>query len=322
MRPNEICRIRGWAVVGLFALMALGPQLGAAATLPDDCKAQTAADWTACGSVAFDQGRYDDAMAAYTEALRLDPRYWPALNDRGSLAMRVGDSEAALRDFGQALAIAPDHCAEICFNRATALYLAQRFPEAIADYTAVLKLAPDDDQALLRRAICYRIIGNNEAALQDFADLARLKPDNVGAYSNRAAIYAAMGNDKAAGQEDEKALAVDPTYADAYYDRASIAYRHKRFRDAVDDYTTAIQFYAEAANGPSKRVSGWYSLGDYAQPLQPGASLRGIDLYLADAYYWRSRSWRNLGDTVKADSDLADATRIDPSVVARAGELP
>jgi tetratricopeptide (TPR) repeat protein len=317
----KVGRLGRWAAMGIFASIVFGSQAGMATSLPG-CMARTAAEWTACGDDAVNDGRYDDAMAAYAQALTLDPRSWEALNNRGTLATGLGDNEAAIKDFDQALAIAPDHCSAICFNRATAYYQAQEFPEAIADYSAVLKQAPGDDQALFRRGVCYRIIGDNEAALRDFADVIRLRPDNVGAYSNRASIYAGMGHDDAARQEDERALAIDSTYADAYYDRAGIAYRRKDFQNAVADYAEAILFYAEAAEGPSERVSHWFWLGDYAQPLKPGGSERRIDLYLADAYYWRSLAYRALGDSTKADGDLADARRIDPNVATRAGDLP
>ncbi|MGH6880065.1 tetratricopeptide repeat protein [Hypericibacter sp.] len=310
------------AILGFIVALALGLQPAAAASRLDDCKAQTATDWTVCGNAAFDEGRYDDAMAAYNQALRLDPRAWDTLFNRGTLAMGLGDNAAAIRDFDQALAIASDHCPEICFNRATAHYRMLRFPEAIADYSAVLTLLPENDQALFQRGICYSLVGNNDAALRDFAEVTRLKPGYVAAYSQRATLYTRMGNDDAALREDEKALAVEPTYADAYYDRAGIAWRRGNFQDAIRDYTTAIGFYAEAANGPSERVSRWYGQGAHAQPMRLGVSVRLIDLYLADAYYWRSRAWRSLGDTAKADIDLADALRVDPNVGARIGDEP
>ena len=53
------------------------------------------------------EGRADEAMAAYLDALRLDPRYAPAHHNLALLALASGDPDTAHRHFLHAISMAP-----------------------------------------------------------------------------------------------------------------------------------------------------------------------------------------------------------------------
>lgn len=52
-------------------------------------------------------GQTERAIALLTEAIRLNPRLWQALQYRGELYHQLGSIDAAIRDFDQAIALAP-----------------------------------------------------------------------------------------------------------------------------------------------------------------------------------------------------------------------
>jgi tetratricopeptide (TPR) repeat protein len=53
-------------------------------------------------------GQSGEGIALLTEAIRLSPRLWQALQYRGELYLQRGSVDAALRDFNEAIGLAPN----------------------------------------------------------------------------------------------------------------------------------------------------------------------------------------------------------------------
>jgi tetratricopeptide (TPR) repeat protein len=65
----------------------------------------------------------------------------------------------------------------------------KKFDDAIASYTAALKLEPQSVQALLNRGNAYCRRGFYDKAIEDYTEVIRLDPRNGKAYNNRAVAY-------------------------------------------------------------------------------------------------------------------------------------
>lgn len=95
------------------------------------------------GKAFFDNGDYDKAIADFTEAIRLDPKYAVAYNNRGSAYSSMGE-----------------------------------FDKAIADYTEAIRLKPNDDIAYSLRASTYIKKGDRGKAKLDLEQAKRLGNGN------------------------------------------------------------------------------------------------------------------------------------------------
>jgi Flp pilus assembly protein TadD len=76
---------------------------------------RTAGSWSNEGLILRDEGRADDAIAAFAQALKVDPNHaatkWNlsrSLLLRGKDALKRNDCAAALEDFARAAELAPD----------------------------------------------------------------------------------------------------------------------------------------------------------------------------------------------------------------------
>jgi tetratricopeptide (TPR) repeat protein len=69
----------------------------------------TAQDYYALGNSAFDRGNCAAAIAAYTQALALDPHNARAYNNRAYTYMLENNYAAALPDLDQAIALRPTY---------------------------------------------------------------------------------------------------------------------------------------------------------------------------------------------------------------------
>ena len=98
-------------------------------------------------------GRYEEAVGAYTEAISRSGRPLPQSNvvweqsfieetlsvlyyNRGNAHAAVGNHEAAMADFDNAVKHAPNHPRDAFFNRANSKYVLGRFEDAQRDYSA------------------------------------------------------------------------------------------------------------------------------------------------------------------------------------------
>jgi len=67
------------------------------------------------------QGRYDDALAALDEAIRLDPGTAESHHARGRIHFEVGDVDAAVADFDAALNVDAEHVDALLSQRPVAV---------------------------------------------------------------------------------------------------------------------------------------------------------------------------------------------------------
>jgi tetratricopeptide (TPR) repeat protein len=102
-------------------------------------KELTAQEWFEQGYKHDDAGRYDEAIHAYSEAIRLKPDYADAYNNRGLARYSRGDLAGALRDYNTAIRLAPDD-ADAYYNRALTREAKGNAAGAWADYQKYLDL--------------------------------------------------------------------------------------------------------------------------------------------------------------------------------------
>lgn len=115
-----------------------------------------------------DQGRLEEAVAEFDEAIRINPELAAAYNNR---AMACGE-------MGQ-------------------------YDKALADFSEAIRLESQDALYPNNRGGTYSEMGQFDRALQDFDEAIRLDPQLAAAYGNRALAYISLGMD-AEAEEDLK----------------------------------------------------------------------------------------------------------------------
>jgi lipoprotein NlpI len=106
------------------------------------------------------------------------------------------------------------------YNRGNARAAKGDHDGAIADYDAVLKLAPKNARAYNNRGTVYRDKGDAERAFADFAEAVKLNPRDADAHYNLGNAYAAKGETARAIASYSAAIAADRRNANAYVARA------------------------------------------------------------------------------------------------------
>jgi len=89
----------------------------------------------------YDNGDCDEAIAAYTEVIRLWPEISEACCYRGKLHGAKGEYGRAIADFTEAIRLGAT-CGAAYYGRARAHDRTHDFENAIVDYTETLRLEP------------------------------------------------------------------------------------------------------------------------------------------------------------------------------------
>jgi tetratricopeptide (TPR) repeat protein len=129
--------------------------------------------------------------------------------DRGVEHLERGEYEAAVREFGAAIALDGRYVnAYIC--RAHAFAELGHYDHAQADYDAAIRLDPRNDIAFQSRGRLWHDIGELNRAVADYDEALRLRPDYILALYGRAMAYRDRGNTQEAVADLRHALALNP----------------------------------------------------------------------------------------------------------------
>ena len=137
--------------------------------------------------------------------------------NRGVARHDLGECEAAITDYDEAIRLQPDH-ASAYLSRGTAKYAQGQYEAAIADYNQTISLQPDYASAYYNRGLAKYAQGRwrHKAAIADFDEAIRLQPDHASAYHNRGTAKHALGEYAAAIADYDEAIRLQPDNADAY----------------------------------------------------------------------------------------------------------
>ncbi|MDJ1492956.1 tetratricopeptide repeat protein [Cytophagaceae bacterium DM2B3-1] len=131
------------------------------------------------------------------------------LNNLAIQKAEEGKLEEALDYYNQALNLSSNN-AEILYNRAMLLQDMGEWEEAMDDYDLSLFINPKNVDCLVARASLKEDLGYHEKALEDLAEALRLEPENTTALNNRGYLYRSLGRLEESLQDLHKANQIDP----------------------------------------------------------------------------------------------------------------
>jgi tetratricopeptide (TPR) repeat protein len=228
---------------GKYAPAAQAAQLLLARTPPVDAAKQRIA-WTIVGQVNFNQGAYDHAEAAFTQALSVAP---PGDSERGNITERLadavykqaqgkrsaGDEGGAAEDFLRVARVAPGAkaVATAQYDAAAALINAKQWDRAITVLESYRRDYPKSEYSadITRKlAVAYEQAGRGAAAAAEYERIAANPAEDRAlareALTKGADLYGQAGNSARSVALLEQLVAQYPTpAADAIETRARLA---------------------------------------------------------------------------------------------------
>lgn len=184
-------------------------------------------------------GRYEEALAAWDQVLTAAPSDLDATIKRGLALMDLGRIEEALAAEDRAVLLAPRDPAGHK-SRAEVLQNLRRYEEALAAWDQAVLLGPNDHSAHKSRAEVLQHLQRHEDALAAWDQAAQLAPDDLTSQKNRGEILQHLRRYEDALAAWDQVLAYEPSNVDAIKNCGFILTAIGRFEEALAAYDKVV----------------------------------------------------------------------------------
>ena len=154
---------------------------------------QSAAEYAALGDRLFKEKKYDAAINAFMETVKLVPEAWREHRKLGKVYRQLGNLELSLKHFERSIQIKAD-IGEIHTDYGQTLAQLGRWDDAIASYTKGIKMSPKQPWAYYKLANLQEKQHDFDAAVSSLQQAIVYDRENSLFYRNLAQVQQVLGN--------------------------------------------------------------------------------------------------------------------------------
>ena len=118
------------------------------------------------GTALSAEGKSEEAIDHYNQALRITRDYANVYNNRGNAYANLGQYKLAFEDYNQAIHLKPDY-ADAYYNWGYAYDKLGQYQPAIEYYNQAIRLNPNYARAYINRGVAYLLRGNKKLGCPD-----------------------------------------------------------------------------------------------------------------------------------------------------------
>jgi len=302
------------------------------------------------GRISFIEGLTEQARQDFTQAVELDPTLDEGWNLLGSLDAMDKDNDQALEHYQKALELKPANADYRVSISQIQIELGQT-DEAKKTIQEGLARHPRNLDLLLSLAHLHQQLSETEQAIQVYEQAQLMHGDDPRILESCGYAYVASQQWQKAAEKFEllraryqpqteqynvvlRSLAMCSFNAENYgraltcYDELSVTYRNDpevwigmaQAALGLDDMERSVHFAQKALklqpSWPKAYAvlgSAFYMKGQYEESLDAYRHITGDDDYAAFAWFMTGRCYRQLGQTIQANSAFDRAEQLDPS---------
>ncbi len=218
------------------------------------------------GLALYELGRNEEAIAAFDQAIRLDPNNSAAYNNKGASLDELGRGEEAIAAYDQAIWIDPN-ISVVYNNEGDALYELKRYEEAIAAFDQAIRIDPNDITAYNKKSAALNGLERYEEALVACDQAIRIDPNDSVAYNNKGAALNGLKRYEEAIAACDQAIRIDPNDSVAYNKKSAALNELKRYEEALVACDQAIRIDPNDSVAYNKKSAALNGLKRYEEAL-------------------------------------------------------
>ncbi len=265
--------------------------------------------WTILTAQQIQSWRNSETL--FRHALQVTTNNYVAFTNLGVALRTQGRVDEAMRDFTEALGIRP-HFVDARNDLAEALLVEGRAADAIPNLEDALRTKPDFADAHVNLGAAYEKLGRPADAAREYRAALALQPGSAVAHSGLGAALAEQGQGDEGIHELQQALSLDPDNAEAHFSLGLILANLGRPAEAVAHFSEAVRL---RPNDPEAHYNLGTALGSLDR-LEEAAEQFNFALRLrpndAPTHVNLGKALANMGRLDEASAQFAAALRIDP----------
>ncbi len=193
---------------------------------------------------------YNEALKAFSEALKRRPNYPEASLQQGVAHFRLDDEASALKSLEKA--VLPNTKNARAYAGRSKVYVEMgKDAEALSDLEKAVMIAPNDPLVLTRLGGEYYYAKNYTRALEMFERAVKVDPKSANTLSLRGLALVAVGDTQRGLQDLLDAQKLNPRNIEINY-RIANAYHTRK------EWTKAEEYYSKYVVDAPKKEKGWY----------------------------------------------------------------
>jgi len=192
------------------------------------------------GKAFWMEGKLDEAVSYFRQALKIEPNDATVNYNLGGVLSEQGKLDEAIVHYKQALRTKPDFV-EAHRSLGQALLAQGKSDEAADHFRQVLRTTPDDTKVRYNLGVVLSGQGRLDEAVSHFHRVLRTDPNHVGAHNNLAITLRAQGKLDEAVEHFRQALQIEPHHPDLHSNLALALASQDKLEEAISHYQQALQ---------------------------------------------------------------------------------
>lgn len=233
------------------------------------------------------------------------------LFQKGIEKYEKGNYKEAVADFTQVIAVNPQD-ANAYNRRGDAFYRLKDYQNAYSDSSKAIELNPKDANAYYDRGFSAYELGKYKEAIADYTKAITLNTKNPYAYYGRGLAYIKRLNHPAAMADFNKAIALQPQYTDAYIQRGILRRRLQQKQAAIQDFDKAIEINPHDAKAFLHRGLTQFADNQHQAAIKDYNSAIELNPRYVEAYLNRGDVYSDLGKNLEATEDYNQVLQLNP----------
>ncbi|MDJ0533290.1 MAG: tetratricopeptide repeat protein [Xenococcaceae cyanobacterium MO_207.B15] len=255
------------------------------------------------------QGKLEEAIAYYQQAIEIDPQYADPHNGLGNVYKGQGKLDEAISGYEQAIQLDPQFVYPH-YNLGLVYADQGKLEEAIAYYQQAIEIDPQYADPHNGLGFIYLSQGNLEEAISAYQQAIELDPKFAASHNNLGLVYEQQGKLEEAISAYQQALQLDPKFAASHYSLGNVYEEQGKLEEAITSYRRAIKLDAQDTYSYYNLGIIYYSQGKLEAALAEFNHIIETNLNEDWNLYTKAVAYLVMNQQEKAQDSLVNAIQI------------